>query len=100
LRSLLQDEGSKVRWVVFCEKCQWLLHGEDERAVGRIEVNIPSYAKTWRDIEELERRIRNLEKYLQVRTRRTGESKSSTAQNASRSGEREKESPDDAKDSF
>jgi hypothetical protein len=64
LKSLLQEEGSKVRWVVFCEKCHWLLNGDSERTVSRIEVDIPSYAKTWRDLEELERRIKNLEMNL------------------------------------
>ncbi|HEV2120640.1 MAG TPA: hypothetical protein VGS11_11145 [Candidatus Bathyarchaeia archaeon] len=53
-----------------------MLQGDSELSVSRIEVDIPSYAKIWRFIEELERRIKTLEGYLKVQIAQTGELKS------------------------
>jgi hypothetical protein len=58
-----------------------MLNGDSESTVSRIEVDIPSYAKTWRDIEELERLVKTLETHLQVQSVKTGETKSAPSGN-------------------
>ena len=75
LRTLLQRDGPKVSWIVFCEKCDWKLFDDSDRSVSRIEVDIPSYAETWRQIRELRKRIEAFTEMLKVQSKQVRKSK-------------------------
>ena len=99
LKTLLQHDAPRVSWIVFCEKCDWKLFDDSDRSVSRIGVDIPSYAETWRLIQELRKRIEAFTEMLKVQakqvrksepggTRKRSESKPRASQNQGNKGSR------------